>query len=59
MTGGRRIVPYINQLIAEIDGIRAAYLTILEDSVIANVHSGRHGNRGAVRPSTEEDHPVC
>ncbi len=59
MTGGRRIVPYIDQLMAEIDGIRAAYLTILEDSAIANVHPGRNGHRGAVRPSTEEDHPVC
>lgn len=47
MTGKRQLVPYTDQLMAEIDAIEADYLAVLDESAIVNIHPNRGGaNQG-------------
>jgi hypothetical protein len=47
MTGKRPLVPYIDQLMAEVDAIEAEYVAVLDASAIVNVHPSSGGaNQG-------------
>lgn len=40
----RHLVPYVDQLLVEIEAIGADYAAILQDSAIVNIHPARHGS---------------